>query len=102
MRIADMQPKWLEKDGQRVGYVFRCPNCTDHEHWLTCFSALLEYHEQMACCVRVGLNDDWCSPCKQGSAWTISGDSFDTLSSSPSLNAGNEHFHKTLMNGEWH
>ncbi len=25
MKLTDLEPRWIEHDGRRVGFVFRCP-----------------------------------------------------------------------------
>jgi hypothetical protein len=43
MKLIGLQPRWLEADGERVGFIFHCPHCvagaSTPPTWLSCFLA---------------------------------------------------------------
>lgn len=116
MRLADLEPKWLLKDGIRVGFIFRSP--TRRECWQSCFENPPPRREQwalFAAAFRGQVEDadddfgDFIRPdvqgCKQDAHWSIAGGivgaTFETMSVTPSLDGsagGNWHGH--ITNGE--
>lgn len=116
MRLAELNPQWLEKRGERVGIMFRCPHCRGV--WLTCFWVGMRiwgdevdepgrWEGQMGY-IRRKLDElkepDFAEsnvvPCAALLAWTKTGDTFDTISLQPSLDASaSGHWHGSISNG---
>ena len=108
MRLLDLSPVWLEKDGRRVGFTFMCPCCQKDR--LTCFTEPTPFKEQMkimhtAMKTTPEDEDDWpidLVPSNANAKWSLSSmDSFDGLTVTPSIDAsasGNWHGH--ITNGE--
>ena len=44
MRLTDLDPRWLMRDGKRVGFVFVCP--TDQAWRQSCFAVVVPSQEQ--------------------------------------------------------
>lgn len=106
MRLIDLDPRWLTSDGRRIGLIFMSPASklgkTSGKTWRqTCFFEATPFCEQ----VRVvnatmrdnadadGEFDDW-QPCREDFAWKMIGDTFDTLSITPSIDGS--------AGGLWH
>lgn len=118
MKLAELEPQWLERDGNRVGLMFRCPHCRDT--WLTVFWVGMRiWGEETARergnwegqfgFIRLALDrlklmdvpENAVVPCEEMLAWTRTGDTFENLSLSPSLNAERAgHWHGFITNGE--
>lgn len=125
MRLTDLDPRWLVKDGERVGFIFRCPLPGRRENWQTCFwnppplfgrsdddddefphGPDSQYGIVARSCPDIGpkaLHD--VQGCDHAAHWTCTPApaeaSFDTISVMPSLDGsrgGNWHGHVT--NGE--
>lgn len=118
MRLLSLRPVWLEREGEQVGVMFRCPHC--QKVWLTCFWKGMPiwgnettperglWEGQMGY-IRLALDklkeqdfpENNVVPCEAMLAWNKTGDTFDTLSCSPSLNAeASGHWHGSIVNGE--
>lgn len=98
MRLAELDPRWILRDGARVALAFRCPHC--RKVWLTCTFVALKLGEQLKLTdeqIPDGSGD--VVPCK-ALAWKLAPGqkietaSFDSLTVKPSLNAG--------ASGHWH
>lgn len=110
MRLAELEPRWIEHDGQRVGFMLRCPLCRGI--WLTCRLGVTPGHiEQMRALGSIGfrLDDDGYLEdsdttvlCAPGTQWSIVGGStFNDLSVTPSLDASaSGHWHGNITAGE--
>lgn len=111
MKLIDLEPRWLIKDGQRVGFVFRCP--TRNSCWQSCFVASPPRQEQWKLFADTFGGDDEdrdfgrhdVQGSKEGTRWTIAGGidaaEFDTLTVTPSIDGspgGNWHGH--ITNGQ--
>lgn len=112
MRLTDLDPRWLEEDGRKVGFVFRSP--TDPKWWQTCFfeagrklmtcpreecyrDAELANcpHSQLGLCKAAGVDPNWVQGCKRDCAWKVHGPlDFATLTVTPSLDGS--------AGGLWH
>jgi len=116
LRLTDLNPQWLEKDGQRVGVLFMCPCC--QQAWLTCFWVKLptwgeeghsgEWTGQMGCVRRAfkkaklyrtkrrpnGWRESNTVPCDETCQWKWNGKDFDAMTITPSLDAS--------KSGHWH
>lgn len=105
MKLIELDPKWITRDGTRIGIVFRCPHCgTDNFYRLTCYSVPMgkfgQQHEVLAPLVH---EDELhrVVPVKPDYAWQFSGDTFETLTIAPSLDASaSGHWHGHIVNGE--
>lgn len=103
MLLTDLEPRWLEKDGRRVGLTFFCPCClTDR---LTCFFEPTPFRQQVQMMIPIAGKDlgdrvNWV-PSKADFAWTKTGDTFDNLTVSPSIDASAaKHWHGFIQGGE--
>lgn len=111
MRLVDLEPLWLLKDGRRVGFVFRCP--TRPTRWQSCFYEAPPRQEQWrlfaealyagtlgeeeAADTVAAHNVQGCTP---GTHWTIEGE-FENLSCAPSLDGSKGgNWHGYITNGE--
>lgn len=101
MRLTELDPRWLVRDGQRVGFVFRTPTRPE-KCWQSCFLAAPPFREQ--CKLIAAAFDDWddedreygrpdVQTCKEGTHWTIDGE-FENLTCRPSLDGS--------PGGNWH
>jgi len=111
VRLVDLEPRWLVKDGQRIGFAFRCP--TRRDNWQTCFVAAPSFRDQ---CRVIGDAFDFDSEeyedgrpdiqsCKEGACWSIAGGiddaDFATLTVTPSLDGSpGGNWHGFITNGE--
>lgn len=104
MKLTDLDPKWITRDGRRVGLVFRNPLRQD-KWWTSCFFAPTrkDMQEKMIEFVLGGdVNYQLCNPdhgwkCDSG---PIESATFETLSISPSLDGGSGWWHGHVKNGE--
>ena len=108
MRLVDLNPIWLEKDGNRVGFTFLCPCCQKNR--LTCFTEPTPFKEQvklMHAAMKTTPEDehdwpiDWV-PSNKAAKWTLSSlDSFDAMTVTPSIDASaSGNWHGFVTNGE--
>jgi hypothetical protein len=112
MRLSELQPKWLEVEGRRLGFVFRCPHC--RTEWLSCFFTPMphiagdDYHDCQYALFLTVLPDVEAHevvPCKRDYAWSCSPPvdqaTFENLSVTPSLDASKSgHWHGHITAGE--
>lgn len=104
MKLTELEPKWLVKDGQRVGFIFRCPTRPE-KRWQSCFLASPPRREQMALFAEaMGSTDGYphadIQGCSQGTNWTIQGE-FESLTCHPSLDgSAGGNWHGFITNGE--
>lgn len=102
MKLVDLDPRWLEKGGRRIGFTFKCP-CCNGKNRLTCFTEPTPFKEQVKL-MHAAMHstpeddDDWpinWVPANAGSKWTLSNlDSFETMTVAPSIDAS--------KSGNWH
>jgi hypothetical protein len=92
MRLVDLDPKWLIYDGERVGFTFVSP--TNNQYRQSCFSVAFDTHIQLDMFEEQLGEDVNVQPCNEMAFWTITGDSFDNLSVTPSINGA--------YGGLWH
>ncbi len=93
-RLIDLAPRWfvLEEGGARVGLTFECPHCRAQR-----IGVVFHHrgHEAM---------DDTYIRAHSPSTdriWTADGDTFETLTLSPSVDASaSGHWHGFVQNGE--
>ena len=83
MRLVELSPRWVVKEGRRVGVSFLCPHCKDDR--LHVFFA----------------NPADGGPPAGHPAWDRTGASFDEMTLRPSLDASSSgHWHGFLTRGE--
>lgn len=103
MRLADLHPIWLMRDGAKAGFIFLSP--TDPNYWQSCMFAVFTFREQCAMFVEaLHSAEEWpgnVQPCKQF-AWTPESPlEFDVLTVSPSIDgSAGGLWHGYIRNGE--
>lgn len=108
MRLVDLNPIWLERDGQRIGLTFLCPCCQKDR--LTCFTEPTPFKEQvklMHAAMKSAPEDedDWpvnWVPSNAAARWSLSSlDRFDMLTITPSIDASaSGNWYGFVRNGE--
>jgi hypothetical protein len=113
MRLTDLDPRWLWKDGIRIGFIFLCPTekarhdgSPNPTPWRqTCFVQATPHDEQDAA-VNAAMVDKLdedgefhqAQLCNPGAGWIVSGGiekaTFETISVTPSLDGS--------AGGLWH
>jgi hypothetical protein len=111
MRLTDLDPRWLLKDGRRIGFIFRCPTRPE-KCWQSCFEAAPPRREQwelFAAAFGIEYRSDEPRPdvqgCYQGAHWQIVGGiaaaDFATLTVTPSLDgSAGGNWHGYITNGQ--
>lgn len=95
MRLTDLDPRWLEHEGRRIGFVFKSP--TNPRFWQTCMLRPIERRVQREAIMAMFPNEPdraYVQMCKPGTKWAISTDDFATMSVTPSLDGS--------AGGLWH
>src|ERR1044072_628178 len=105
MRLTELDPRWLLKGGQRVGFVFRNPVRGHKGWWVSCFFAPTPEDEQEKLIEEVLGADAIYQQCNPAHGWSIVGDkptpaNFETISITPSLDGGPNMWHGHITNGE--
>lgn len=98
MRLTDLDPKWLMKDGKRVGFTFRSP--TDPRWRQSCFENPPPRREQWEL-----FDEDDVQGCNPAAHWTIAGGidsaAFETMTVTPSLDgSAGGLWHGFITNGD--
>jgi hypothetical protein len=112
MRLTDLDPRWLEKDGRKVGFVFQSPTL-GKQMWMAVYCPYPGYHElwrAINAAFPEGSKDEGSPYCRsvqtmnRHQEWQIAGGienaSFETMTLTPSLDgspAGN--WHGFITNG---
>ena len=103
MRLVDLGPQWVLRDGQRIGFIFKCP--TRPDQWQSCYENTPSRDEQMDLHEALVGEKSIVQCCNPSEHWSIAGGiaaaSFDTMTVTPSLDGskgGNWHGH--ITNGE--
>lgn len=111
MRLLDLDPRWLVKDGKRVGFIFLSPKSSPGAvHWRqTCSFEPTPFRDQCklvwaAMADQAGEDhefDSW-QPCRRDFAWSHQGDlDFAALTVTPSLDgSAGGLWHGFITNGE--
>lgn len=115
MKLIDLEPQWLEKEGKRVGFVFISPvqrvrhdgSTNPVPRRLSCFAVPLSMIEQEEL-FQSHLGEDIAQAtllCRNHYAWTIQGGiataTFETMTVTPSIDAsGAGLWHGFITNGE--
>lgn len=102
MRLVDLEPRWLVKDGRRIGFAFKCPNPERAKWWFTCFAVATPHPDQAdAVSDAIGQDFNWL-PCKE-IAWSVAGGidtaTFETMTVTPSLDGGTAMWHGYITDG---
>jgi len=96
MRLVDLDPRWLMKDGQRVGFIFRSP--TRPDEWQSCFENPPDVEHQLDLFEHAAGETAIVQPCNPDAHWTIVGGIeaaiFESMSVTPSLDGS--------AGGLWH
>lgn len=92
MRLADLDPRWVTVDEQRVGVSFECPACRGKES---------DHGGRVFVYVDPPLDAGPPSPTP---AWSRVGDTFETLTLTPSIRVRtgdlSEHWHGFITDGQ--
>jgi hypothetical protein len=105
MKLVDLNPRWLLKDGKRVGFIFKSPKL-DSGYLQSCFAVAMPKKEQFRLFHEALGDDEYrVQPCKPEFAWTIAGGidaaTFETMTVSPSLDgSAGGLWHGSIANGE--
>jgi hypothetical protein len=107
MRLVDLEPRWLIKDGQRVGFIFRSP--TRPQCWQSCFFKSPPRREQWAMFAETLKSDDPddltmgrhdVQGAREGTTWSIAGE-FENLTVTPSIDGSpGGNWHGFITNGQ--
>ena len=94
MKLAELAPHWvvLEQNGKCVGLSFECPHCRSSR-------LVVLFHRSG----REALDDAYIRAHSPGTGhiWNMTGNDFDDLSLSPSVDASESgHWHGFITNGE--
>lgn len=116
-KLLEFEPRWIERQGERIGIAFLCPCCRNAvltAYWNTPpFIAGDSEDAQLGLVTK--LMQNWgpayvgfinrngydIVPCKRGYNWTLTGDNFETMTLTPSIDASAaSHWHGSVINGE--
>lgn len=101
MKLTDLDPKWIEREGRRIGMIFRCPHC--QKCYLSCIWEPMPIFPDQYDTFLAMLGEDegpQTVPSKPSAPWTRVGDDFVVLSVTPSIDASDSgHWHGFIMNG---
>ena len=111
MRLVDLDPRWLMKEGRRIGFMFISPK--NPRFFQSCFFQPTTFRDQCAAFVAARGGDDEdrefgrpdIQPCNANTAWTPVGDiaslDFATLTVTPSLDgSAGGLWHGFITNGQ--
>jgi hypothetical protein len=96
LKLIELDPRWFTFNGERAGFIFKCPCCPNAPTYLTCKNRILKISEQWDIVEKQFPDIDLSElvPAKELFAWQIVGDDFNTLSVTPSIDAS--------ASGDWH
>lgn len=115
MRLVDLDPRWLIHEGNRVGFVFKCPvpnkpranGLPDPTVWYqSCFVQKLPSKVQWDLFDSIFGEESYCTQaCNPECAWTVIGGianaTFETMTVTPSLDgSAGGLWHGYIRNGE--
>ncbi|RUU29780.1 hypothetical protein [Mesorhizobium sp. M6A.T.Ce.TU.016.01.1.1] len=107
MKLTDLDPRWIMKDGKRIGFIFRSPTQRDrHRQYQSCFETPPSHKEQFEM-----FNDleqygaTIIQGCNPNARWTIAGGidtaTFETMTVTPSLDGSpGGLWHGFITNGQ--
>lgn len=97
MRLTDLEPRWLNHNGQRVGFAFRSP---DKLGWISCFTIPAPpVSDQWGIFRANGLDEERCHPCEKTKVWNMTVGDFASMTLTPSLHIPG-YFHAIITGGE--
>lgn len=115
MRLTDLKPKWMRRDGNAVGLIFLCPDCVrgrckeKKSIWLTVVFAALNNREQRELIERTlaehpeefaGVGTGDVVSCTEGRLWKRTSKLLETISITPSIDASaSGHWHGSVGSG---
>lgn len=107
MKLTDLDPRWMEHEGLRIGFVFLSPvqplrhdgSARSQPYRLTCMVSPTPMDVQRDVAEKMfGDNDFTVVPCNPAQAWTVAGGidaaSFGTMTVTPSIDGS--------ASGNWH
>ena len=102
MRLLDLDPRWIMRDGKRIGFTFISP--MQREFRQSCFAVATPSREQWDLFEEMH-GDDGVQGCRPDFAWTILGGidtaDFATISVKPSIDGSpGGTWHGYITNGE--
>ena|ERR1700723_912904 len=105
MRLVDLDPRWLEWEGRKVGLLLRCPHC--QATWLSCMfevrpvlTGINNQPSQFGLFRQIVDDPHEVVPCRKDFAWTRTSDDFAFMTITPSLDASKSgHWHGSVVNG---
>lgn len=105
MRLLELDPKWILRDGRRVGFVFRNPVRRDRGWWASCFFAPTPHDLQEELLDAALPDATLYQGCNPTAGWSVVNGtpetaSFETISITPSLDGGPNFWHGYITNGE--
>lgn len=107
MKLLDLDPQWLIKDGKRVGFTFLSPiGKQGNTHWRqSCFVVMLPSREQWKLFSDMHGEGACVQPCRPDFAWSVAGGldaaTFETMTVTPSLDgSAGGLWHGHITNGE--
>ena len=104
MRLTDLEPQWLERDGVRVGLLFRNPVRGSRGWWTSCFFTPTPSADQDELSTAALGEDALYQGCNPACGWKAtpapSEATFDILTITPSLDGGPGWWHGFITNGE--
>lgn len=103
MKLIELEPKWLLRDGKRVGFLFRNP--VRAKWWTSCFFDPTPTDEQERLIEGLLGSDPLCQNCNPGCGWKVvdgtpEAADFASISIAPSLDGGTGFWHGHITNGE--
>lgn len=101
MKLTELDPRWLTKEGRRVGFTFVSP--TNPQWRQSCFVIPVPRREQWDLFEQQGLEN--VQGCRPDFAWTVNGGiecaTFETITVTPSLDgSAGGLWHGFITNGE--
>lgn len=108
MRLTDLDPKWILRDGQRLGFTFISPKGGSDGRRLyrqSCFTDPPPMREQLALFEALHGEDAIVQPCNSNAKWQIAGGieaaTFEMMTVTPSLDgSAGGLWHGFITNGE--
>lgn len=105
MRLVDLEPRWLMRNGQRIGFAFRSP--VNPAFWQTCFASPTPSNREQRVLFEAefGDQDHQVQGCNPAGNWAvtpaIASAEFASLSVTPSLDGSRGGlWHGFITNGE--
>ncbi len=105
MRLTDLEPRWLLKDGRRIGFIFRNPVRGHKGWWSSMFPYPTPAREEQEALIEAELGEDALyQTCNPAGVWKCTPEmataDFATLTIQPSIDGGPNLWHGHITNGE--